>query len=185
MRPAFLKILLPPGFSLLIFSSSCHNVLLWEKSDVSLSNRSNLLMFLGRMPSPLFFLNPIPVPLCRMVICRIVLLIVIYGFTQIPAFMCRPKPILIMLKLFRLMKGIYRSSCPHLSMEVLYWLLWMSVSSERDPLIVSSLVIAYNNTCSILVRLVFYDRSVVDWWSLYFPIRLYIDGVGRFSMQAL
>ena len=123
--PAFLKMLSPSGFSILIFYNPCHDALLLEKSDVPLSKRAKLLMFLGEIPSSLFHPNPIiciSVPLFRLVICGIMLPMVLYGFTPMPSFLFCPKSILTFLQLFIFPKEMSLSPFPRLSMEALAWL---------------------------------------------------------------
>ena len=80
--------LLSPEFSLSLFNAPCHDALLLDRSDVPLSKRPDLPMFLGGILSLLFRPAPhfrlIPVPLSRLVICGVILLMVLDGFICIP-----------------------------------------------------------------------------------------------------
>ena len=117
---AFSKILLPPGFSLLVFSFLCYYTLLTERSDVPLSKRLKLPIFLGGISSPLFrqtpLLQPIPVPLSILVIYGVMLLVFINGLLGMPIIVFRPKLILILSHLSRLSKEKSWSPFPCLSM---------------------------------------------------------------------
>ena len=99
-------------------------------------------MFLGGMPSSRSHLNTIlciSVPLFRLLICDIMLLMILDGFIPMPSFLFHPKYILILVQLFQLPKDMYWLSWPHLSMEVLAWLVWMRMLSERAQLITNCL----------------------------------------------
>ena len=91
----FLKTLLFPSFSTSLFTAPFHNTLQLEKSDAPMLERTKIPMFLGGIPSPILFLNPIPVPLSRLVICGIMLPMILDGFTRMPSFVLHPKSILI------------------------------------------------------------------------------------------
>ena len=82
-----------------------------------------------------------------------------------------PKSILIFLQILPLPKEMSQSLCPSISIEALYWLFWMSVSSERAILIaryLDPIVIVDDEICSTLVQFMFYAWSVVYYWVLYF-----------------
>ena len=99
---------------------------------------------------------------------------VLDGFIPILSSAFRLKSTLILLPLFRLHKGNYRSPFPCLSMEALDWLAFiMGLSPKRVLPIARSfdpIVITGNNICSILVRLVSANLSVIDYWYLVIVI---------------
>ena len=71
-------------------------------------------------------------------------------------------------------------------MEVLDWLLWMSVSSERAIIVASYLdpiVIASNKTCYTQVQWLFVYWYVVNFWLVCSPSRLESDFVGIFCCK--
>ena len=127
----------------------------------------------------------IPVPLYRLVICGVMLLMVLDGFTGMPLFMFRPKSILILSQLLQLLKDKSQSLCAYISMEYLAWLACtMSLSPNRALLIVRSLnhiIIANNERCFILVRLVSTNWSTVDmdiFLAVFLPNGVDSDSVG-------
>ena len=167
--------LLSPGFPLSLLSEPCHDALLSKRSDIPLSNRLKLLMFLGGIPPLLFrpeyLFCPITVPLSRLEICGVRLRKIFNEFTGMPLFLFRPKSILLLSQRFCLLEDNPWSPIPHVSMEALAWLVWMSVLSDYALLIVSSsepIVISNNETCSILVRLVFVYWYVINWFEIYY-----------------
>ena len=102
------------GFSLSLFTGTCHDMLMLEKSSVPPLKRPNLPMFLGRVLSPLFWTSLlfllIPLPLSILVICGIMLLMVLNGFIGILFFVFRLKSILVSSQLFWLPKEKYGST---------------------------------------------------------------------------
>ena len=149
---AISKMLLSPDFLLSLFASPWHNALLLEEYNILISKIPKLPVLLGGISPPI--LRPILVPLSRLVICGIMLLLVLDGFIWMPWFVLYLKSILFSSQLSRLLKENYLSSCPFLLMEVISWLVWMSISSELALLIASSsdpIVISDNKIFYILV----------------------------------
>ena len=166
--PEFLKTLSPSGFSISIFDIQCHDSLLLAKYDVA-------LMALKRLKIP------------WLVICGIKILMVLGGFKPILSLLLRPDPTLcISVQLFRLKREIFQSLYPHLPMEVIACLEWMSISSKCGLPIASSLgptVITYNKACTIPSWSVFVDWSVINFWAVYSPNGVDSRGIGGILLR--
>ena len=175
-RPEFLRMMFPSGFSLPF--SLFHATTRWyRRNQKSVYQRGwsyQCSLYVSQIfcPTPLFHPNTIPVPLSRMAICGLVLPMVLDEFIKMLLFMFRPIWILILSQTFWLPKENYWSPCPHLSMEALAWLLWLSVSSKQAIIIVrysEPIVIDNNDIFYIPARLVFSNWSNINCWVVYLP----------------
>ena len=158
---AFLIVLLPlifsTRFSLSFFIVPCH--------VTPLLTESKMLQFLSMV----------------LVICGCGILMALDGFIPIFSSVFRLKSTLILIPLFRLPKGKSQSLCPCISIEALAWLASVMRFSTNHTLPISSsfdsIVVSENNRCSILVRLVSANWSVVE--DVYFLSGIYPKWSGQ------
>ena len=145
-RSAFLKILLPLRF----YTSFSLSFLIVPYHGKTLITESKILQLISMV----------------LVTCGRVLLMVFDGFIVIFSSTFLPKSTLISLPLFRLPNRKSQSPFLRLSMEVLAWLASTMILSPNCALYITrsfdSIVTADNERCSVLVRLVSVDWSIVE-----------------------
>ena len=111
-----------------------------------------------------------------------ILLMVLGGSTPILPLLFLPNPtLLILVQPFRLLRDMFRSLCPCMSMVDIYCLEWISVSHERTSPTANYLdssVIPENATWVVPAWLVWSDWYVINSLEVYLSSRVDSSGVG-------